>query len=199
MRYRGADADEDATTPTEEEDECDATAQGPLVYRHGARVYFHCEVNRRSVARLIEALDSASRHAVADGTGVTLYIHSEGGDVFAGLSAMQHVARCAVKVTAVVDGFVASAATFILLGAGHRRMGPHDKVLIHQMRSGVWGKYTDVLDEVKNMKDLMKSIRRVYRQHTHMDKETVRAMLGKELALNAKQCLEFHIVHAITD
>ena len=169
-----------------------------MVRRIGTQIYFHCEVSRKTVLQLVLHLQEARKEAVVNGTGeVTLFIHSEGGDVYAGLSAMSHIKHCAVPVTTVADGFVASAASFILLAGSRRRICPYGNVLIHQIRSGFWGKYVDMLDEVKNAKGVMKTLRKIYREHTTMDVDTIKRVLNQEVALDAKKCLEFSIVTEI--
>ena len=46
-------------------------------------------------------------------------------------------------------GFVASAATFLLLAGAERLAMPNAHILIHQIRTGFWGKFNDLLDEVR--------------------------------------------------
>lgn len=178
--------------------EDDSGDEGSMVRRSGTQIYFHCEVSRKTVLQLVLKLREARNEATVSGSGeVTLFIHSEGGDVYAGLSAMAHIKRCSLPVTTVVDGFVASAASFILLAGARRRMCPYGNVLIHQIRSGFWGKYADMLDEMKNAKGVMKSLKRVYREHTTMDADTIKRVLSQEVTLDAKKCLEFSIVTEI--
>jgi ATP-dependent protease ClpP protease subunit len=185
----------------DEEEQCGGD---DLVYSVGSSVYLHAEINRVTVNKLVRALDGAAKHALSTAASareaeVRLYINSEGGDVFSGISAMSHVRRCRVPVTTVVDGFVASAATFVLLAGKRREMCRYSKVLIHQVRSGFWGKYVDLLDEVKNLKDLMRSIRRIYEAHTRLDRRSILRLLRTEVALNSTQCLEANIVSEVVE
>ena len=64
-----------------------------------------------------------------------LYIHTEGGDAYAGLSAMDHIKNLKVPVYTVVDGSCASAGTFILMGGEKKYALPNSSVLIHQIRT----------------------------------------------------------------
>lgn len=163
------------------------------------RVYFHAAVSRASILALIEKLSAAENAALtmfprATDAFVLLYIHSEGGDAYAGLSGMNHIQQSKVKIITVSDGFVASAATFLLLGGMRRYAMAHSCVLIHQVSGMFWGKYAELQDEMQNSTQLMDILKRLYREKTIMKKKKVDKMLKKELTLTAKQCVKFGLV-----
>lgn len=70
-------------------------------------IFFYCEVSDVTVLELNMKLKSVSRFH----DHITLYIHSNGGELWAGLSAMDHIRACPAHVTTVADGICASAAT----------------------------------------------------------------------------------------
>ena len=194
--------DEDATVLS-------GNATIPSVVRQNNCIYFHADVTTESVMRLILSLGEAAEflnnrklpvilNETQQQHKIYLYIRSNGGEVYAGISAMSHIRNSHVPVVTIVDGFVASAGTFLLLGGKERRMCSNSKVLIHQIRTGFWGKYSDLLDEVKNTRDLMKTIKRIYKSNTSLDVDSINNLLNAELTLNAKQCVKANIVHVIT-
>ncbi len=191
-RPRAAEDDED-----ESEIELDR-----LIKQVGNRVYFHAAVSRQSILVLIEKLHSAETAALtmfprACDAFVMLFIHSEGGDAYAGLSGMNHIQQSRVRIVTISDGFVASAATFLLLGGVRRYAMQHSCVLIHQVSSAFWGKYVELQDEMKNSTQLMTILKKLYRQKTTMSKKKLGSMLKKELTLTAKDCLKHGIVDAM--
>jgi ATP-dependent Clp protease protease subunit len=166
----------------------------------GNSVYFYAEVSNRSVLKLLRKLHEASEHAMRHldaSRRVYLYINSPGGEVFAGFSAMDHIYWNSVPVVAVVDGFVASAATFLLLGATERKALRNSRILIHQLSASLWGKFTDLLDEVKNTQELMTSVKDLYSSQTHMTERRVDALLRQELHMNAQEALQCGFVDEI--
>lgn len=170
------------------------------VWRKNSSVYFYSDVNRASVAKLIKLLCEASECSVQNTPPlgeprVHLFIHSDGGDAYAGLSAMDHVACNPVEIITIADGFVASAASLILLGSDTRYIMPHAHVLIHQLRTGFIGKYDELRDEMQNSEGLMKSFRTIYKDKTTMDPRQIDALLCKELNLDADDCLRYGIAH----
>ena len=189
-KIRNEEEDEDE----EEEDELD-------VRREGSTIFFYAPVTRRSVLRLAMELRKATREARLETTSkrrrVTLFLQSDGGDLYAGLSAMDHVRSNPVPVTTVADGFVASSATCILLGGHVRKIMPHTNVLIHQLSMGFWGKYRELLDEVQNSKALMAILWKVYSERTNLTKKTLRRLLKSELTLSADECLREGMVDSV--
>ena len=181
------------------EDESDTTTDSVICIKDS--VYFYSEVNNANVLKLLEKLNEASDYSEkyhdSDNRGVYLYINSPGGSIFSGFSAMDHIYWNRVPVTTVVDGFVASSATFLLLGGSKRKALQNSRILIHQLFAQFWGKYNDLLDEVKNTEELMKSVKEIYTSQTYMKEKTVEALLQKELHMNATQALNYGFVDEV--
>jgi ATP-dependent Clp protease protease subunit len=190
-RPRCADEEEDAPDNAEE---CVVTVRDC--------VYFSAEVEPKYTVKLIRAMDEASDYALKTclwpcDARIYLYINSGGGCAFSGLSAMDHIRNNRVPVVTIADGYVASAATFMLLGGAERKTMRNAKILIHQLSTYFIGKYADLLDEVENSKELMESFRRVYADHTNLRGKELDSLLNKELHMNAHRSLECGFVDAI--
>ena len=177
----------------EDDDSKDETVKSVVRLRNC--VFFHSEVTRATILNLIEELDAAELHALTNGcTEVMLFIHSEGGDAYAGLSGMDHMSRFRIPIHTVADGFVASAATFLLLGGTKRSCMPSCAVLIHQVSTGFWGKFNELKDEVANTEQLMGILTSLYKRKTNMRKKQITSLLDKELTLSAQDCIDNGIV-----
>jgi ATP-dependent Clp endopeptidase proteolytic subunit ClpP len=165
-------------------------------------VYFYGPVEEKRNLALLRALHAASRVALErcdwpEQARVYLYINSSGGDAYAGLGAMDQIRLNRVPIVAIAEGFVASAATFMLLGAHERKAMTHAKVLIHQLSTGFWGKYNDLLDEMQNSKELMATITEVYKDRTRLTTKHIERLLRKELHMSASDALQHGIVDEI--
>lgn len=166
-----------------------------LIQRCGTRVYFHSSVSKESVLRLLKMLDEAADAALAradrpSDASVMLFVHSPGGDAYAGLSAMDHIASFRVPVDTCIDGYAASAATFILM-AGRRRFGmPNSSLLVHQFSTSFFGKYNDLLDEAANSKALMNRFREIYCEKTKLSKGEVDKLLNTEADMSFHECVQ---------
>ena len=193
-----------STRPVVRADEEEGADEEAYVRVHGSAVYFYSDVTRASVLKLMQCLREAHansiRHASAVGPtpAVYLYIHSGGGDSFAGLSAYDHIALSGIPVVAVADGVVASAATFLYLAADVRLALAHAFVRIHQVSIlGFEGKYADMVDEMQNTHTLMAQIEDLYVTRTTMTKERVRELLKTEVDMHAAQCVANGIAHDV--
>jgi ATP-dependent protease ClpP protease subunit len=111
---------------------------------------------------------------------------------------MDHVRSNSVPVVTIVDGMVASAASFILLGANDRRCMPHSFVRIHQVSiSGFEGKYVDFVDELANTNSLMDVVRNVYLRNTSLTRKRLDEILKKEIDMNAETCIKEGLVQSL--
>lgn len=165
-------------------------------------VLFYGDVSQANIMKLLKALSAASNEALKRAhwpcdARIYLYIQSSGGDAFAGLSAMDHIRLNPIPIIAIADGFVASAATFMLLGAYERKALHNAKILIHQLTTGFWGKYSDLLDEMENSTELMGTIKTLYQNNTKLNAKQLRRLLKKELHMSAQQALVAGIVDDI--
>ena len=165
-------------------------------------VHFSAPVETKYTLKLLKALDEASEFALKNCTWpcdarVYLYINSGGGCAFAGLSIMDHIRLNRVPIITIADGYVASAATFILIGGYERKSMSNAKILIHQLSTAFWGKYADLLDEAQNSEELMETFRKVYAENTKLRGKRLDSLLNKELHMNASSSLDCGIVDEI--
>ena len=169
----------------------------------GVCVYFYAEVSRANNLKLIkcirEATVSCLKHSLPHSPPrIYLYIHSNGGDAFAGLAAFDFLRLNPVPIVTVADGMVASAASFMLLAANHRLMHENSFVRIHQLSgAGLDGTYTELVCEMQNTHCLMKKLEDMYVARTGMSLEHCRNLLRQEIDMDADRCLTEGLVHEI--
>jgi ATP-dependent protease ClpP protease subunit len=170
------------------------------------RIYFYEDVTNKSILHLCTCLHKLEMalmkiqhdYSLPNPPMIYLHLQSNGGDAFAGLSAMNAIENTKIPVMCIVDGFVASAATFLLLGAtGGRCMRKNSNILIHQIRTEFWGRFDELQDEMRNSKNLMKNIKKIYKAKSKMPPEKIDNIIKKEIYLTHKQCLEYGLVTEI--
>ena len=188
------------------DDTCDELAEDELNIKVVKNdIYFYEDVTPQSVLLLCQRvreleqsmLTLQSDFKLEQAPSIYIYIHSYGGDVYAGLACMNTLEKCRVPVVTVVDGFVASAATFILLGGHRRHMREHSQILIHQIRGETWGKYDELKDEMRNTDVLMDIIQKIYVDKSKFPEHKLRKIIKKELTMTSAKCLKYHIVDEI--
>lgn len=128
---------------------------------------------------------------------IKLFLTTNGGLVYQALMICDVIGRLETPVHTICTGFVASAGTLISMSGVKRYITESAYMLIHEIRSGVWGKYSEIEEEHQNNKNLMKDIISYYVERTHLTREFLKKALKKDLHWNAETCLEYGLVDKI--
>ena len=72
-------------------------------------------------------------------------------------------------------------------------------MLIHQLSSGMWGKYEEMRDAMENNDLFMKMIKEHYHEHTRIPKRKLNEMLKRDLWFDAETCLDYGLVDEIIE
>jgi ATP-dependent protease ClpP protease subunit len=171
------------------------------------RVYFHSDVDEESCFNLIECLREAQKFVAVQSImnefepmgKIYLYIFSDGGELFAGFNVADFILKSKVDIVTVNEGCVASAGTVISLAGKERYIRKNAYMLIHEIRSGCLGKYSECQDDMKNNDILMEHMR------TYMNERCKNEKLAKKLnkvmkhdhIWNAEKCLKYGLVDKI--
>lgn len=160
----------------------------------GNEIYFFGEVDEKSALKLNTLLRKMEQRSFSH---IVIYIHSTGGDVYAGLSVMDHIESLKIPVHTVADGLCCSAATFILLAGTRRLMKKNARVMIHQASSSnEVSKHTDLKDEMQHLDGLMNQMKRIYMEKTKIPQNRLKSLMRRDVYLNIEQCLKYGIVHS---
>lgn len=172
----------------------------------GCRIYFYSEVSKGSVLDLnkqLRELDIKQQYAAStqeiDVPPIRLHINSPGGSLLDGFAAVDYIRRCKAPVYSIIDGSAASAATLMSVVAKRRFMNKHSYMLIHQLSGGLWGKYEDMADDIKNASAFMETIYGIYKQHTKIPEKTLKEILKRDLWFDAKTCLKHGLIDEVLD
>ena len=128
---------------------------------------------------------------------INLYLTTHGGLVYAALSLTDTIKSLKVPVHTYVSGYVASAGTLISLAGQKRFITPNSYMMIHEIRSGMWGKFSDIRVEHENISKLMEHIIKYYVEHTKLTKDQLTEMLRTDTDLAADACLSMGLVDTI--
>ena len=171
---------------------------------HENKIYYYAGVNRDSAVELNKKIGEIESKSLTlgynldiDPPTLKILINSGGGSITAGISSMDTILRCKVPVHTYVDGFCASAATFLSVVGSHRFMSRNSYMLIHQLSSSLWGKYSEIEDEKKNLDLMMETIKNVYREYTQVPMEKIDEILKHDLLWDAQTCLEYRLIDEI--
>ena len=76
-------------------------------------------------------------------------------------------------------------------------MNRHAYMLIHQLSSGLWGKYEELKDDMENCDNFMKVIKEIYEEHTQIPKKELDKILKHDLWWDADKCLKYGLIDEI--
>tara|TARA_A100001515_G_scaffold66862_1_gene53024 strand:- start:284 stop:904 length:621 start_codon:yes stop_codon:yes gene_type:complete len=169
------------------------------------KIYFYSGVTRQDNLQLNKLIHTTSHklknienlYKLQEAPKLNLHINSYGGSVFAGFSSVDYIRNAVVPVVSVIDGCAASAATIMSVVAQERYINEHAFMLIHQLSSGMWGKFEEMKDDMKNNEMLMKRIIRIYEENTKIPKTKIKDILKRDLWWDAKTCLKYGLVDDI--
>ena len=171
---------------------------------HENKIYYYSNVNRESAVELNKKIGEIESKSLTlantldiDPPILKVLINSGGGSITAGISSMDTILRCKVPVHTYVDGFAASAATFLSVVGNYRFMSRNSYMLIHQLSSNFWGTYANFEDEKQNLDLMMKTIKDVYKKYTKVPMKKLDEILKHDLLWDAKQCLEYGLIDEV--
>lgn len=157
----------------------------------GADVFFYCEVSAESVAELCSVVKKIERDLYEP--TIRIHIHSDGGDLHAGLAAMDFLKSCKSRIVTIAEGMCASASTFIFLGGDSRIVSRNAYLLIHQLGSEFWGKYENMKDEMSQCDRLMKHMKRLYIRETSLPAAKLDKLMKRDMYLSYRKCVKYGI------
>ena len=104
------------------------------------KIYFYSGVNRNACVELNKKIGEleAKSLTLSNTLGILpppikIFINSGGGTIVSGIASMDTMLRCKVPIETYVDGFSASAATFLTVVGEKRYMSRNSYMLIHQV------------------------------------------------------------------
>ena len=171
---------------------------------HENKIYFYSNVNRESVVELNKKIGEIESKSLTLSNSldispppIKIFINSGGGSITAGISSMDTILRCKVPVHTYVDGFCASASTFLSVVGTKRFISKNSYMLIHQLSSQFWGKYSELEDQKQNLDLMMTTIKNVYKEYTKVPMKKIDEILKHDLMWDAETCKSLGLVDEI--
>jgi ATP-dependent Clp protease protease subunit len=179
------------------------------VYTERNHIFFKTDVNEASIDKLsveIDTLNNKLKNMVnKDQFGtftpkpIYLHITTRGGDLLAGFFAFDKIRNSNVPIHTIIEGSVASAGSIMSIAGKRRYITKNSHVLIHQLRTGMFGTYEDLKDEKKNCSNFMNRLINLYYENCNgkMNKTRIREILKRDLFWDSTEALSNGIVDEI--
>jgi ATP-dependent Clp protease, protease subunit len=130
---------------------------------------------------------------------ISLYIHSPGGVVTAGLAIYDTMQLIRPDVSTICLGMAASMATIILTSGakGKRYALPHSTIHMHQVLGGAQGQAADVVIAAKEIMRLDGIIRDIMMKHTGQTAEKLQHDMDRDFYLDPIQAIEYGLIDQV--
>ena len=145
-----------------DEDEDDGT-----VTIQGNHIYFHGEVNDKSMMAISIAIDQFNSETKAY-REIYLHIQSWGGYVHTALGTASAIVDSEIPVTTIVEGVAASAATIITIAGNNRKIRKNGCMMIHEIYGTLTGKKSVIDDDYINLQNLEKRVLDFFKERTNL-------------------------------
>jgi ATP-dependent Clp protease, protease subunit len=130
---------------------------------------------------------------------ISLYIHSPGGVVTAGLAIYDTMQLIRCEVSTICLGMAASMATILLTAGakGKRYALPHATIHMHQVLGGAQGQAADIVIAAKEIMRLDDIIRGIMVKHTGQTMEKIQHDTDRDFYLNPEQAIEYGLIDQV--
>ena len=130
---------------------------------------------------------------------ISLYIHSPGGIISAGLAIYDTIQLIKPDVSTICVGMAASMATLMLCCGtkGKRYALPNSTIHMHQAYGGAQGQAADVEIAAREIMRMQELIRNILANHTGQPLEKIAHDTDRDFYLNPEQAVEYGLIDEI--
>lgn len=173
------------------------------IYTFNNHIYFSDDINSKTAFNLCKQLRILSTSLKIDKVTnnitqeIFLHITTNGGCVSSAFSIIDCMTNLEIPVNTIIDGDVSSAGTIISIHGNKRYVNANSYVLIHELRSGCWGKLAYIDDTYKNCMKVQQHINNIYLTKTKITKKMLDNLLIKDLQFNSEEAIKMGIADEI--
>lgn len=179
------------------------------VYMEDNHIYFKTDVDVDSINKLCKLIREYQSKLYSLKTNVKIgkiepaplivHITSYGGDLYQGFLGYDYIKSSPLVIHTVVEGYAASAGTLLSIAGKVRYITPTSIMLIHQLSTGMHGKFSEIEDDYKNSKQDMERICDLYWTSCQkkMTKVEIREHLKHDKWFDAKKCIKLGLCDEI--
>lgn len=145
----------------------------------------------------VSAQSFAREMAAAAGSDIELHICCYGGEVSHGFAIANMVKAHVGKKVAIVDGYCASAATFVAMYCDEIRMHEMSMLMMHRSLGGAWGHADELDDKARALNNIDSIMAAAYKAKTGADDATVASWMAGDMYLTPAQALAAKLCDSI--
>lgn len=150
------------------------------------------EITQESATLIISEILYLS--AKDDKSAITIYIHSPGGSVHAGLAIYDIMQKVSNKIITIGMGLCASMAAFLLAAGDIRYAMENTEIMIHQPLGGSEGQVSDMEITIKRLVYLKEKLNQILAKHTKKSFDQIALDTDRDHFLSADEAKEYGLI-----
>lgn len=137
--------------------------------------------------------------SVAPAKALSMYIHSPGGVISAGMAIYDTMQYISSPVHTVCLGQASSMASLLLCAGepGERRCLPNARVMIHQPSGQAGGQASDIAIHANEILFLRERLHELYAKHTGQDKRVIADKMERDHFMSAEAARDFGLIDEV--
>lgn len=132
-------------------------------------------------------------------TDIVMRIHSPGGSVGDGIAMYKALKDNPARIVAIVDGYAASTASFVMLAADEVHVHESSLVFLHKPWSVSEGNADDMRKSAEDLDKHEDAIIAIYSRKTGKSAEEMKAILREEMFLSGAEAVEMGLADVLVD
>ena len=129
---------------------------------------------------------------------IEVHIHSNGGDAFEGVAICNYLRNHPAKITAIVDGMCASAASVIAMGADKVIMPSNTVMMVHRAATMAFGNAVTLRKRADMLKDVDESLIESYTSRFKGEHFELESLLDHETYMSASKAKSYGFCDEVT-
>ncbi len=132
---------------------------------------------------------------------IHMYIHSPGGEIYAGLAIYDTMQMISNPISTVAVGMTASFGTLLLAAGtpGHRYALPHATIHMHQPLGGARGQATDIEIQAREILRLKDQLNRILAAHTGQPLDVIERDTDRDFYMTAEEAVKYGLVDKVLE
>ena len=162
-------------------------------------IYYRGEIREPEASKFCITLKELTDKYHNTKENITLYLTTEGGDIFAGINMYQALRNSIIPVHVIAESCVCSAGTIIMLGASKRFMYETSVILVHSLSSWMGGlqKPKEIREELQNSETLLNIMSEIYKKHTKLNMSNLKKLYDTDLYMRHTECVKLGFVDKV--
>lgn len=151
-------------------------------------------------AKAMPVIDKVKALVANGAKSLQVRVTSYGGCLYSALAmydALIAARQQGVRVTGIVCGVAASAATIVLMACEHIDITAHSEMMIHEPSTCIWGKVTEMQQDLDSLRECWHRMCAIYAERTGKTPEEIAAAHDHDVWYTAEQAVAAKFADAV--